>query len=256
VDARAVADRLIGAERDRTTIPPFTDSFPFLRDEQAYAAQWLVVQDRLDRGERIVGAKLGMTSRVVQRALNVAEPVYGWLTSDVLVEPGEPLAARRLVQPRAEPEIALLLGADLRAPTTLAGVLAATEAVLGAVEVLDSRYLDYRYRRPDVIADNVGTGAVVLGTRARRPTDLDDLGLIGCTFRSRGEVVGTASGAAAMGHPAAAVAWLVNSLGPRGRQLDAGSLVLTGGLVGPVPLVAGTEVRAEFYGLGAVAVTL
>jgi len=256
MDARAVADGLIAAERDRTTIAPFTDSFPFLREDQAYAAQWLVVQDRLDRGDRLVGAKLGMTSRVVQRALNVSEPVYGWLTAGMVAEPGEPLGGRGLVQPRAEPEIAFLLGDELRAPVDIAGVLAATEAVLAAIEIIDSRYAGYRYRRPDVIADNVGSGAVVLGTRRRRPTDLEDLGLIGCVFRSGGEVVGTAAGAAALGHPAAAVAWLVGALAARDRTLPAGSLVLSGGLTAPVPLVAGVEVRAEFSALGPVAVAL
>ena len=202
------------------------------------------MQHRIDHGERLVGAKLGMTSQVVQRALNVAEPVYGWLTSGMLAEPGEPMSGRGFTQARAEPEIALLIRDELAAPVTVAGVLAATESVYGAIEVLESHYTDYRYKRPDVIADNVGAGAVVLGTRPRRPDELDDLGLIGCTFRRRGELVGTAAGAAALGHPAAAVVWLVDALAARGQTLPAGSLVLTDGLTRPVPLVL-TDVVIE-----------
>jgi 2-keto-4-pentenoate hydratase len=99
MDARTVADQLIAAEHEHRTIEPFTDRFPFLREEQAYAAQWLVVQNRIDHGERLVGAKLGMTSQVVQRALNVAEPVYGWLTSGMLAEPGESMEGRASYRP-------------------------------------------------------------------------------------------------------------------------------------------------------------
>jgi 2-oxo-3-hexenedioate decarboxylase len=131
-------------------------------------------------------------------------------------------------------------------------VLAATEAVFGAIEIFDSRYADYSYRLPDVVADNAGAARIVLGPQARKPGELEDLRLIGCVFRLHGEVVGTGAGGAALGHPAAAVAWLVNTLAAGGRHLAAGSLVLSGGLTAPVPLGRGQPVSADFDGLGSV----
>ena len=252
-DARAIADTLIEAERTRTPVVPFTRAYPFLDAETAYKAQWLFVEHRLQAGESLVGAKLGLTSRVKRDALGIDQPVYGRLTSGMIVPAGEPLPLDQLIHPRAEPEIAFLIGDRIEGPVTAAGVIAATEAVVAAVEVMDSRYSD-RFRLPDSVADNAGAARVVLGSRPRRPSDLEDLRLIGCVFRSRGEVVGTAAGGAVMGDPAAAVAWLVNVLAARGEHLPARSVVLSGGLTASVPLRAHTTVSAEFDGLGSVEV--
>jgi 2-oxo-3-hexenedioate decarboxylase len=252
VDPRSIADRLITAERDRKAIAPFTSAFPFLGVKRAYQAQELVVQHRLANGESLVGAKLGMTSRIMQQAVNMHEPVYGWLTSGMIAPHGEPLPLDEFIHPRAEPEIAFLLRDEPTWPATITSVLAATEAVFGAIEVLDSRYEYYQYRLPDVIADNIGAARFVLGPQARRPGELEDLRLVGCVFRSHGEVVGTGAGGAALGHPAAAVAWLVNVLAAQGKQLSAGSLVLSGGLTAPVPLSRGRALSADFDGLGTV----
>jgi 2-keto-4-pentenoate hydratase len=134
-----------------------------------------------------------------------------------------------------------------------AAVIAATDAIVGAVEIMDSRYRE-RFRLPDSVADNAGAARVVLGSRPRSPSELEDLALIGCVFWSRGEVVGTAAGGAVMGHPAAAVAWLVNTLAARGEHLPAGSVVLSGGLTAAVPLIGGDRLTAEFDGLGSVEV--
>ncbi len=255
MDARAIADRLISAEGAAQPITPFTDDFPFLRDDAAYRAQWLVVQRRLDGGDRLVGAKLGMTSGVVRRALNVGEPVYGWLTASMVGTCGA-VDSRGLIHPRAEPEIALRLGRPVTAPASVADVLAATEYVVGAIEVLDSRFVDYRYRRPDVIADNVGASRVVLGTQRRRPDEFEDLALIGCLLRVDGEVVATAAGGAALEHPAAAVAWLVGEMARHGRTLPDRALILTGGLTSPIPLQPGRAIQARFAGLGSIDASL
>ena len=251
MDARAIADELAVAERERKAVPPFTDTQPFLDLATAYRAQRLGVEDRLERGERLVGAKLGMTSRVMRRAIGIKAPLHGRLTSGMVVPFGEPVCLDELIAPRAEPEIAFLLGADLHAPVTITDVLAATEAVLGAVEVIDTRYVG-RYRPPDAVADDLGAARVLLGPLTRRPGDLVDLRLLGCVFSRHGQVVGTAAGGAVLGHPAAAVAWLVNALAAEGRSLAAGSLVLTGGLTAPVPLRRGGVVSAEFEELGTV----
>jgi 2-oxo-3-hexenedioate decarboxylase len=251
IDARVMADKLIEAERTRTPLTPFTQSYPFLDAETAYKAQWHVVEHRLAGGEDLAGAKLGLTSRVKRDALGIHEPVYGWLTTGMLATPGAPVPLEQLIHPRAEPEVAFLIGEGLEPPATIASVLAATEAVVAAVEVMDSRYAT-RFRYVDSVADNAGAARVVLGSTARRPRELVDLKLLGCVFRGGGRVIGTAAAGAAMGHPAAAVAWLVNTLGQRGQYLRPGTVVLSGGLTASVPLQRGVAVTAEFDGLGSV----
>lgn len=249
-DARAMADALIAARRDRTPIPPFTRNNPFLHVETAYKAQALVVEDRLEAGECIIGAKLGLTSKVKRNALGIHEPVYGRLTSGMVVASGESLSLDDLIHPRAEPEIALLVGRTIHAPTTAAHVLAATEAAFAAVEVVDSRY-SASFRLADSVADNAGAARVVVGNRGRRPDELVDLSVLGCVFRCRG-AMDTAAGGAVMGDPARAVVWLVEALGARGESLEAGSIVLTGGLTASVALQPQGVVTAEFDGLGSI----
>ena len=172
----------------------------------------------------------------------------------MLLPYGEPVDLSRFIHPRVEPEIAFLLGRDVETPATVTSVLAATESVFAAVDVLDSRYENFRFTLPDVIADNASAGAFLLGPQAVRPADLDDLRLLGCVLRVNGEVVATAAGAATMGHPAASVAWLANRLAARGQKLTAGMLVFSGGLTEPVPLQLGTSVTAELEGLGTIEV--
>jgi 2-oxo-3-hexenedioate decarboxylase len=254
MDARSIADALIAAERERKAIAPFTDAAPGLDAGTGYQAQRMVVQHRLDGGERIIGAKLGLTSRAKQEAMGVHEPLYGWLTSGMVLPYGEPLPLAELIHPRVEPEIAFLIGRELEPPATITGVLDATESVFAAVEVLDSRYEDFRFRLPDVVADNASGGRIVLGPQARPIGDLCDLRLLGCVLRSRGDLVTTAAGGAVLGHPAAAVAWLVNKLSPEDWALQPGALVLSGGLTAPVPMGPGSVVSAEFDGLGTIEV--
>lgn len=252
-DPQAIADSLIKAEQTRTPIRPFTRIHFFLDADTAYRAQALFVDHRLRAGEHLIGAKLGLTSRVKREALGIDEPVFGRLTSGMLLAASEPVPLDQLIRPRAEPEIAFLMGRRLEGPVTSAGVLAATEAVVAAIEVMDSRYSD-RFRLPDSIADNAGAARIVLGSRPRSPGELCDLRLIGCVFRSGGRVVGTAAGGAVMGDPAAAVAWLVNTLAARDEHLPAGSVVLSGGLTASAALRPGASVVAEFDGLGSVEV--
>lgn len=252
IDPRQVADALVTAERKRTPIAPFSDAYPFFGADRAYQAQRLFVDAHLKDGDQVIGAKLGMTSKVKRIMLGVGQPVSGWLTAGMVLAPGQPVPLEQLIHPQAEPEIALVLGRELAHPVTIPGVLAATEAVFAAIEVIDSRFEDFRYRMPDVIADNVGAARIALGARACTPAELGDLRLIGCVFRARGEIVGTAAGAAVMGHPAAAVAWLVSSLAARGEHLPAGSVVLTGGLTAPAAVSRGGALTAEFDRLGSV----
>jgi 2-oxo-3-hexenedioate decarboxylase len=254
IEASQIAEVLASAERDRKELNPFTDEHPDLDVQTAYDAQWAGIERRLAAGERLVAAKLGLTSKAKQRVMNVDAPLYGWVTDRMLLPYGEPVELSRFIHPRVEPEIAFLLARPVAAPATVTSVLAATEAVFAAVDVLDSRYENFRFKLPDVVADNASAAGFLLGPRAVPPADLEDLRLLGCVLRVNGDVVTTAAGAAVMGHPAASVAWLVNRLAERGQTLDAGMLVFSGGLTEPVPLQVGTSVTAEIDQLGTIEV--
>ena len=252
IDARAIADRLIEAEDSRSAISPFTRANPFLSLETAYAAQTLFYGRRLTAGERLVGRKLGLTSRVKQLALGIDSPVYGHLTSGMIVPFGEPPRLETLISPKVEPELAFLMGRELGDHAGLAEVLAAVEAVMPALEIVDSRYRT-SFRLVDSVADNAGAARVVLGAQSRPPRELTDLKLLGCVFRHpRG--LDTATGGAVMGHPLAAIGWLARQLADRGECIRPGEVIMSGGLTSAVPLPANRTVRAEFDGLGSVEV--
>jgi 2-oxo-3-hexenedioate decarboxylase len=249
-----IAKKLIAAERDRVAIAPFTDTFTELDIATAYLAQAEFVQAKVDAGDPVIGAKLGLTSRAKQLAMGVDAPLSAVVTSSMLAPFGEPVDLNAFIHPRVEPEIAFVLGQDVETPATVLSVLAATESVFAAIDILDSRYENFRFTLPDVIADNASAGGFLVGPRAVPPRDLEDLRLLGCVLRADGGVVATAAGAAVMGHPAASVAWLANQLAERGEVLKAGWTVFSGGLTAPIPLSARCCVSAEFDGLGTIEV--
>lgn len=254
-DHADIAQRLHAAAAQRRALPePFTDTEPELDAAAAYEIQRRVVDARLATGARIIGAKLGLTSRAKQERMQVDQPLYGWLTSDMVLPAGEPVDLSRFIHPRGEPEIGFVLGGEIAAPATAVSVLAATELVFGAIELIDSRYDGFRFRHADVIADNASSAGVVVGGVARPPADAGDLRLLGCVLRDGGEIVATAAGAAVLGHPADSVAWLVNRLAERGERLAPGSIVLSGALTDAFALRAGASLTAEFDGLGTVEV--
>jgi 2-oxo-3-hexenedioate decarboxylase len=244
-DPQTMAAQLLAAARDRTPIRPFTTRNPFLSTAVGYATQDLVVGAR-----RVVGFKLGMTSKVKRDALGIREPVYGRITADMLVT-GTVMVAE-LIHPRAEPELALVVGRPVPPGADVATALAAIDAVYPAIEIADSRYAE-PFRLVDSVADNAGAARVVLGDRARKPEELVGLHVLGCVF-SHPDGFETAAGGAAMGHPAAALAWLAGALATRDQQLEPGTVVLTGGLTAAVPLRAGDVLTAEFDGLDPVEV--
>lgn len=250
-----IADELIAAERERTAIGRFSEVNADLDLDIAYRAQRAFVQSKVDAGERLVGYKLGLTSRNKQVAMGVDAPLYGRVTSGMILDYGEPVRLDRFIHPRVECEIGFLLARDIEPPATVVSVLAATDTVFGAVDVLDSRYQDFKFTLTDVVADNASAAGFYLGPVASRPDELEDLRLVGCVVRADGEVAMTAAGAAVMGHPAASVAWLVNQLAEHGETLRAGQLVFSGGMTAPVPVKRGASVTFEFDGLGAIEVT-
>jgi len=252
IDAQGIANILITAEHERKGIAQISDDHPGVDVATAYRAQRAFVQSKLDAGETFVGYKLGLTSRNKQQAMGLDAPLYGRVTSGMISTYGDPVRLDRFIHPRVESEIAFLLARDIEAPATVASVLAATDVVFGAVDVLDSRYESFQFTLTDVVADNASAGAFYLGPVARRPDELEDLRLIGCVVRVDGDVVMTAAGAAVMGHPAASVAWLANQLAAEGESLRAGQLIFSGGVTAPVPVVEGGSVTFEFDGLGAI----
>lgn len=247
-----VAARLIDAAARRSAIQPLTDEYPDLDADLAYEIQDSVVRARLDAGAIVVGAKLGLTSAAKQVQMNVNEPLYGWLTDDMQIDTGQAVVCSDYIQPRVEPEIAFLLGRDLQGPQVLAAhVLAATELVFPAIDVLDSRFSGYTFTINDVIADNSSCAGFTLGGRGVRPDGID-LRLVGCAFERNGVLVATAAGAAVLGHPAASVAWMVRRLARRGRGLKAGQVVMAGALTEAVAISPGDCVVARFDRLGTV----
>ena len=243
------ASRLANAVEARTAINSLTSEREFTVDA-AYDIQDALLDRAVAGGETIVAAKLGLTSRAKQEQMGVSEALYGWFTDRHRLDPGQPLDSGRLIQPRAEPEIAFITSRDLEGPVGLHDVLAATEAVALALDILDSRFAGYSFTLADVVADNCSAGAFLVGNPV--PLGSFDLALVGCVFEKNGELVGTAAGAAVLGHPAAAVAWFVRKLAERGEGLPAGSLVLPGALTGAVPIGPGDSVVASFDRIGSV----
>lgn len=254
---RAADERLRRATETGRPCAAVRDLLGDTDQDAAYAVQSLGIARRVDGGRRIVGRKIGLTSPVVQAQLGVDSPDYGVLLDDMIHADREPLDLGRFLQPRAEAEVAFVLGRDLDSPTaTVADVLRATEFVLPAIEVVDSRVAGWDIRLTDTIADNASSGAVVLGTTPRRLDGLD-LTALGMTLDRDGRPVSTGSGAACLGSPVIAVAWLAREVARRGQPLRAGEVILSGALGPMVDATAGVfrarldglgEVRADFHG--------
>jgi 2-oxo-3-hexenedioate decarboxylase len=245
-DNSELADGLAKAAFGRAPIAPLSDQAPGLDVDAGYAIQAL----GREAAGPLAGWKLGVTSRAEQAQAGADSPVRGFLASSNALDLGKPLASDELIQPRAEPEIVFIMGRDLSGPAvTAADVLAATASVAAGIEILDSR-LGGQVTVPDLIADNASAGRFLVGTPV--PLGGIDLRLVGVVLEHNGQVVGTAAGAAALGHPAAAVAWLARSLAAAGEGLLAGQIVLSGGLTAAVPVRPGDVVVASIDRLGSV----
>jgi 2-oxo-3-hexenedioate decarboxylase len=250
-----LADILSACESDRVDREPLTDEWPELDLQTAYAVQDEVLRRKVAAGEKVVGVKLGLTSRAKQQRMNVHAPLTGWLTDAMVLPAGVPVPEAELIHPRAEPEIVFVMGSALEGPgVTAASALAAVEMVYGGLEIIDSRYRDFRFTLPDVVADNASSARFVVGPVGRRPEDLD-LALEACLLEVDGAIVDSATGAAVQGHPAEALALAANDLGRRGLRIEAGWLVLTGGMTDAVFTRPGTSIAAHFSHLGSVIVS-
>jgi 2-keto-4-pentenoate hydratase len=248
------AARLREAERSGSTLPPLTAAIPGLTAADAYAIQLAGIDAKRREGRKVVGKKIGLTSQAMQRMLNVDQPDYGHILDDMIVEDGGEFPVGNLIQPKIEPEIAFILDRDLKGPgVTAVEVLAATRFVIPALEIIDSRIEGWKIKLCDTIADNASSARVVLGGTPRRVDQLD-LKLIGMVLEKNGRVAQTGAGAAVLGHPANAVAWLANAIGEFGVTLHAGEIVMPGAISAAVDVAAGDLLRASFDGLGTVSV--
>jgi len=244
-------EELYRALRERFTVPPLTDREPSITIDDAYRIQLAIVARKLEReGVRHVGKKIGVTSEVVQTMFSVDQPDFGHLTSEMMLRDGDTVPTERMIQPRAEGEIAFVLKRDLRGPgLEPADVLAATDCVKACFEIVDSRIRDWKIKIQDTVADNASCGVFVLGDRVVDPRDVD-LNTCGMVLEKNGEIVATGAGAAALGAPANAVAWLANTLGALGMALNAGEVILSGSLAAMVPVKAGDSLRVSIGGIG------
>jgi 2-oxo-3-hexenedioate decarboxylase len=251
-DCDRAASVLLEAEESRTDRGPITDEWPELDLETAYAVQDETLRRRLGRGERLIGVKLGLTSRAKQRRMNIASPLTAWLTDAMVLPAGDPVPQDRLIHPRAEPEIVFVMRDRLAGPgVTAATAFAAVAAVCAGIEIIDSRYREFTFTLPDVVADNASSGFFVTGPVARSPAELD-LTLEACLVEADGQIVDSATGAAVQGHPAEALALAANDLGRRGLAIEPGWVVLTGGMTDAVFVTPGSALAAHFTHLGSI----
>ena len=222
--------------------------------ELAYEIQEINTRHWSAAGRRIVGRKIGLTSKAVQQQLGVDQPDFGMLFADMEAPNGGEVPAARLLQPRAEAEVACVLDRDLTDPDPATSeVLRAIAYVLPAIEIVDSRIQDWKISLVDTIADNASSALYVLGTEPRATSDAD-LRLCGMVLTKNDAVVATGAGAACLGHPLNAVRWLAATMVAKGRPLRAGDVVLSGALGPMTAVAAGDLVRAEIAGLGTVCV--
>ncbi len=250
IDRAELAGRLFTAVQTRTATTPFAEDIGLSVDD-AYEVQDAFLEQL---GGDLAAAKLGLTSIAKQRQMSVDEPLYGWLTTAMRIDPAEALASAELIQPRVEPEIAFLTNDELGGEACQAAeVMAATEGVMPAIDVLDSRFTGYQFTLADVTADNASGARYCIGEP--RPVR-GDLRLTGCVLEKNGELIATAAGAAVMDDPANAVAWFVRKLDQRGRTLPSGSVVLAGGLTEASPVAPGDRLLASFDRIGEIALAI
>lgn len=248
------ANALLSAEQERKPITQLSKTWPQIEIEDAYGIQALWAQARITKGARMVGHKIGLTSRAMQMASKMTEPDYGQILDDAMFNDGASIDTSRFIKPRLETELAFIMGEDLEGPgIRIYDVMRATEMVVPALEIID-----YRTEVPraitDTIADNAAFAAIVIGGRPIRPMDVD-IRWIAATLSKNGVIEESGVTAAIMGHPASGIAWLVNKLHAVGTGLRKGQIVLAGSFTRPIDISAGDVVHADFGPLGGIGVS-
>lgn len=250
-----LGDLIFNALASRRTIPPLTTTDPAITIDDAYKISLELLQRRLNDGEHLIGKKIGVTSRVVMDMLGVHQPDFGFLTDTMQVSDNATVRiGAALIQPRAEGEIAFRLKKDLRGPgIDNAAVIDATLSVHPCFEIVDSRIADWKIRIEDTVADNASCGLFVIGSGMADPQNFD-FETCGIVVWKNDEILSTGAGAAALGSPVSAVAWLANTLGHYGVGLNAGDIILSGSLVPLERVQPNDRFRLKIAGLGEVAI--
>ncbi len=247
-----LAEYLENAELNAQPVAQISRAHPDITEADGYAIQHEIRRRKTARGTQIIGFKAGLTSRAKMKQVGVETPSYGFLADYFAVADGGKIERAKLIHPRIEPEIAFVLKKPLRGPGCHIGaVLAATDFVMPAMEIIDSRYENFKFDFPSVVADNSSSSRFVLGGLARKVEDLD-LRTLGMVLEHNGKPFSFGAGAAVLGHPALAVALVVNLLARRDEGLEAGNMILTGGITEAVACAAGDHVCLRMQGLGSV----
>ena len=252
---QTAAESLLNAQHTRVVIPQLSKSYPEMTLEDSYDVQRRYAALRVKAGARVIGRKIGLTSRAMQMASKMTEPDYGIMFDDALFKDGASIPASRFLKPRLETELAFIMGEDLKgAGCQMHDVMRATEFISPALEIID-----YRTEVPraivDTIADNAVFAGIVLGGRIVRPFDID-VRWVAATLSKNGVIEESGVSAAVMGHPATGLAWLVNKLAAQGDGLKRGNIVLGGSFTRPVDIAKGDIIHADFGTLGSIGVSL
>ncbi len=252
-DRNKAADRLMTAAAERRQAEQLSKTWPTIDFDDAYAIQAETIRRRVAKGRKIVGHKIGLTSKAMQRSSGIDEPDYGVLLDDMVFADGAKIKAAQFCVPRVEVELCFVLAKPLKGPGVgLIDVLRATEYVVPSLELIDARLQDPR-KIFDTISDNGAAAGIVLGGRPVGPTEVD-LRWVGCALYKNGEVEETGLASGVMGHPAMGIAWLANKVGPHGVTLEPGHMMLAGSFTRPIWVAPGDTVQADFGQLGNVAV--
>jgi len=245
-----LAEHLENAELQAQDVTKITNDYPDIDFEDAYDIQWEIRRRKEARGTKIVGMKMGLTSWAKMAQMGVEEPCYGFLADYFSCASGSAIDTSKLIHPKVEAEIAFVTNKVLKGPGChAADVFAATECVLPAVEIIDSRYRDFKFDIKSVVADNSSSSRFVTGGRSVS-ADHMDLSTAGVVMEKNGEIVDMATGAAVLGNPAESVAMLANMLGERGEEIPAGTFIMTGGVTAAVAVEAGDCISVRYHDLG------
>jgi len=253
IERQEAVQRLLKAEQDRKQATLLSDTYPHIQIEDSYAISTAVAQHKIRNGAKLIGHKVGLTSKAMQASSNINEPDYGHLLDSMLIAEGAKVPHASFCKPRVEVELAFVLGQPLKGPgISLIDVLRATDYVVPALEIVDARLLDQR-KICDTVADNGAAAGLVLGGRPIKPMDVD-LRWVSALMYRNSDIEETGVAAGVLGHPALGVAWLANKLGQHGVGLEAGHIVLSGSFTRVVFARKGDTLFGDFGPLGSVCV--
>jgi 2-oxo-3-hexenedioate decarboxylase len=247
-----LAAHLETAQLEARDVVKITDAHPDMDWKDAYDIQDEIKRRKEARGDKTAGLKAGLTSFAKMKQMGVDVPCFGFVSASMARPDGGEIRMSELIHPKVEAEICVVTKAALRGPGCHVGaVMAAIDFVIPAVEIIDSRYKDFKFDLKSVIADNTSASRFVVGGRPRNVEDLD-LRTLGIVLEKNGQIVAMAAGAAVLGHPAAAVAMMANHLGKRGQEIPAGTFIMTGGVTEAIAVAAGDNINVRFQDLGSV----